>query len=209
MIFIAENLKNFRKQKSMTQEEVAQTLNVSPQSVSKWERGDTFPDITLLPALANLYQTSIDALIGMDRIRDTETKNAIYTAEQAYLRRGDYGAAAAVLKKALKTFPNEEGFLSELAMALALNGEQENLSQAIALCEHIVLRNQNEKVHHTTRAALSLIYWKAGECDKAVAVAERLPHMRESREAVLAEFEKDMTALDIDATLRWIALGEN
>lgn len=193
----------------MTQEEIAQALNVSPQSVSKWERGDTFPDITLLPALANLYETSIDALIGMDRIRDTKAKNAIYTAEQAYLRTGDYGVAAAVLEEALKTFPNEEGFLSELAMALALNGEPENLFQAIALCERILLKSQNKKVHHTMRAALSLIYWKAGECEKAVSVAEQLPHIRESREAILAEFEKDMTASDIDATLRLIALGEN
>ena len=162
-----------------------------------------------MPALANLYQTSIDALIGMDKIGDTNTKNAVYAAEQAHLREGDYGAAAAVLTKALKTFPNEEGFLSELAMALALDGAPENLSQAIALCERILLRNQNEKIHHTTRAALSLIYRKAGESEKAVATAKQLPHLRESREAILAELEKDMTASDIDAYLRLIALGEN
>lgn len=209
MILIAENLKKLRKQKNMTQEEAAAMLNVSPQSVSKWERGDTFPDITLLPALANLYQTSIDALIGMDKIGDANTKNAVYAAEQAHLREGDYGAAAAVLTKALKTFPNEEGFLSELAMALALDGAPEKLSQAIALCERILLRNQNEKIHHTTHAALSLIYRKAGESEKAVAAAKQLPHLRESREAILAELEKDMTASDIDAYLRLIALGEN
>lgn len=39
VLFIAENLKKFRTQKNMTQEEVAETLSVSPQSVSKWERG--------------------------------------------------------------------------------------------------------------------------------------------------------------------------
>jgi len=44
----------------MTQEDVSEILGVSPQSVSKWERGDTYPDITLLPSLANLYNTSID-----------------------------------------------------------------------------------------------------------------------------------------------------
>ena len=64
MIYIAENLRSLRKGMELTQEEIAEILCVSPQSVSKWERGDTFPDITLLPALANLFKTSIDALIG-------------------------------------------------------------------------------------------------------------------------------------------------
>ena len=40
----------------LTQEDIAEMLRVSPQSVSKWERGDTYPDITLLPALANLFK---------------------------------------------------------------------------------------------------------------------------------------------------------
>lgn len=72
MLFISENLKYLRKQKDLTQEEVAEMIGVSAQSVSKWERGDTFPDITLLPALANLYKTSVDAIIGMDKINDIQ-----------------------------------------------------------------------------------------------------------------------------------------
>jgi transcriptional regulator with XRE-family HTH domain len=73
MLYLAENLKSLRKGKDLTQEEVAEILGVSPQSVSKWERGDTYPDITLLPALANYYETSVDALIGMNRINDAQT----------------------------------------------------------------------------------------------------------------------------------------
>ncbi|MCL1912861.1 MAG: helix-turn-helix domain-containing protein [Eubacteriaceae bacterium] len=58
MLFIAENLKNLHKGKDLTQEEVAEKLSVSTQSVSKWERSDTLRDITLLPALANLYKVT-------------------------------------------------------------------------------------------------------------------------------------------------------
>jgi transcriptional regulator with XRE-family HTH domain len=68
MLFISENLRKLRKGKDLTQEEAAEILNVSPQSVSKWERGETLPDITLLPSLANLYKVTVDTLIGMDKI---------------------------------------------------------------------------------------------------------------------------------------------
>ena len=64
MLYIAENLKKLRKSKDYTQEEVAEILGISPQSVSKWERGDTMPDITLLPAIANLYKVTIDSYDG-------------------------------------------------------------------------------------------------------------------------------------------------
>lgn len=208
MLFIAENLKKFRTQKNMTQEEVAETLSVSPQSVSKWERGDTLPDITLLPALANLYHTSVDALLGMDRIHDIQTREAIYTTEQEHMRNGNYRAAAAILSEALKTFPNDEGLMSELAMALALDGDSAKLNQAVHLCKRILYGQRSEKVYHTTRAALSLIYLKAGEKEKAVTVARSLPHIRESRENILAVFENEPTVNDIDAYLRFIALGE-
>ncbi len=122
MLYIAENLKSLRKEKDFTQEQVAEMLGVSPQSVSKWERGDTYPDITLLPALANLYKTSVDAIIGMSKINDNQAKATIYNSSHEHLRNKDYSGAIAVLSEALKTFPNDEGFMSELAMALALDG---------------------------------------------------------------------------------------
>lgn len=208
MLFIAENLKSLRRRDNMTQEEVAELLGVSPQSVSKWERGDTFPDITLLPALANLYHTSVDALVGMDRIREEQTKSALYTAEREHLRHGDYRAAANVMAEALKTFPGDVGFMSELAFALALDGEEEHLAQAITLCERILEKQKGDKVYDTTRAALSFMYLKAGEREKAVSMARQLPHMRESREAILAEFEKEWTRSDLNAYLKFLSTGD-
>ncbi len=208
MLFLAENLKNLRKQKNMTQEEVAGILNISPQSVSKWERGDTFPDITLLPALADLYRTSVDALIGMDRIRDTETKNKLYTTVRKHMCNGDYRAAADLLTEAIKTYPTEEGFLSELAIALALDGEPEKLSQAVALSERILAGHKKENVYHTTRAVLCFLYLKQGEKEKAITAANALPHIRESREAILSEIHKALAPSEIDAYLRFLETGE-
>ena len=61
---IGQTIAELRKQNNMTQAEVADALYISYQAVSKWERGECLPDITLLPSIAELFQISIDKLLG-------------------------------------------------------------------------------------------------------------------------------------------------
>lgn len=201
MLYIAENLKKLRKERDMTQEDIAETLGVSAQSVSKWERGDTYPDITLLPALANLFKTSVDALIGMDKINDTQTRTTVFTTARKHVRSGDNNAAIATYFEALNIFPNDKGIMSDLAILLALHGDYDDLRQAVGLCERVLSGDQGGKVHHTTRAALCFIYLKIGENEKALATAKNLPHVFESREEILKEFQKDPDTEAINAYL--------
>lgn len=63
-IQIAENIKRFRTAKDLTQSDLATLLSVSPQAVSRWENGQAFPDITLLPKLAKYLNTTIDEIMG-------------------------------------------------------------------------------------------------------------------------------------------------
>jgi transcriptional regulator with XRE-family HTH domain len=208
MLYIAENLKSFRKRKELTQEDIAEALGVSPQSVSKWERSDTYPDITLLPSLANLFQTSVDALLGMDKINEGNKRAEVFKTGHALVMRGEHLKAAEVLGEALKTFPNDESLMSELALALAQDSDPDNLRKSVSLCIRVLSGNPTEKVRHTTRAALCLIHMKAGDRDKAIAAARNLPHARESREAVMEQFERGITPAEIDAYLRLLAIGE-
>lgn len=207
MLYIAENIRTLRKGKGYTQEEVADLLGVSPQSVSKWERGDTYPDITLLPAIANMFKTSIDSLVGMDKINDTAASSAVYQAAHDFLRVGDLAGAIHCLQNVRKTFPNDISLLSEHALVLALFGDAEPLNHAVSLCEQVLVGNPSEKVRHTIRAALSLIYLKQGNHEMARTSAMNLPHVRESREMILAQIQEGMTQQEIDAYLRLIILG--
>ncbi|MEC0243248.1 helix-turn-helix domain-containing protein [Paenibacillus dokdonensis] len=61
---LARNISIYRKERGMTQEELAQVLGLSPQAVSKWENAQTMPDISLLPALSRTLKVSIDKLLG-------------------------------------------------------------------------------------------------------------------------------------------------
>lgn len=69
-----DNIKKFRKSKKLTQEQVAEKLNVSRQTVSKWESGETIPDIYNCCELAKLYEITIDDLINEQKFSNINPK---------------------------------------------------------------------------------------------------------------------------------------
>lgn len=64
--------KALRKEKRLTQEQIAEVLGVSPQAISRWENASTFPDVTLLPQIAGYFETTIDELLGITEICKTQ-----------------------------------------------------------------------------------------------------------------------------------------
>ena len=62
---LCDSISSMRKQKGMTQEQIASQLGISPQAVSKWESKRSCPDIGLLPQIARMFDTTIDGLFGI------------------------------------------------------------------------------------------------------------------------------------------------
>ena len=205
MIYLPENLKKYRVLKNLTQEDVAEYLGITPQSVSKWERGESYPDITFLPALANIFETSVDLLIGMDTIRAEETRYNIHKKAVEYQRSGDYDLAEKTYRDALLIYPNNPGMILGLASTLALKG---NTDEAIELMERGLPLSINEKQKATVRATLCFLYLKAGREDKANRLASELPHTRESREVIQPLIQQGFEDEQIDENIRRILLAE-
>ena len=206
MIYLSEQLRALRKARELTQEDVACALHVSPQSVSKWERGESYPDIELLPALANFFETSVDTLIGMDRLRSDALRRGVFAAAHACFRERRYAEASEVLQCQLDLFPNDPSLMSELAFCLCFVPER--LPEAIALCETVLRLGASAKVRHTTQAALALMYAKQGNTLKANEFAATLPHVRESREQIQALLDACTEPGQLDEPLRTLVLGE-
>ena len=68
---MGEFISVLRKANGLTQQEVADRLNVSNKAVSRWERDECAPDITLIPALAEMFQVTCDELLKGERINKT------------------------------------------------------------------------------------------------------------------------------------------
>ena len=205
MLFLAENLKKYRTIKNLTQEDVAEYLGITPQSVSKWERNESYPDITFLPALANIFDTSIDILIGMDTIRSEETRYNIHKTANELQRSGKYFEAEKIYRNALLIYPNKPGMILGLAGVLALQG---NTDEAIKLIEKGIPLSQNEKQKATTRAVLCFLYLKCGKVIEANNLAAKLPHMRECREVIQPLISNGINNAKIDENIRNILIGD-
>lgn len=184
---------------------MAQYLGVTPQSVSKWERAECCPDISLLPALANIFETSVDLLLGMDEIRAEETLHNIHKTASELQRSGDYSGAERVYRDALLIYPSDAGMLLGLAGVLALKGSAE---EAAELMERGIPLCGSEKQRATSRAALCFLYLRCGRAERATALAAELPHMRECREVIQPMIAKGLTESELDAGIRSILLGD-
>ena len=205
MLFLSENLKKYRILNNLTQEDVAGYLGITSQSVSKWERGETYPDITFLPALANIFETSVDLLIGMDTIRAEETRLNIHRKAIEYQRNGEYDLAEKTYRDALLIYPNKPGMILGLASTLALKGEA---NEAIELMERGLPISINDRQKSMMKATLCFLYFFVGRVDKANKLASELPHTRESREVIQPLIQQGLNETQIDENIKLILFGD-
>jgi transcriptional regulator with XRE-family HTH domain len=77
---LGDQLKLLRKERNWTQEHLAQKLNVSRSQISKWENGDQLPDIKSIEEISNLFNVSVDFLLGRQRT----TKEVLHEVQRAY-----------------------------------------------------------------------------------------------------------------------------
>ena len=106
-IYIGANIKRLRLQKQITQEQLSFAMGVSCAAVSKWEREDTLPDISLLPLLANYFGVSIDELMGYNAARIEEEIDKFFEERSKLFRAGKVAEYTRLSEKAYKEYPND------------------------------------------------------------------------------------------------------
>ncbi|MCL2095569.1 MAG: helix-turn-helix transcriptional regulator [Oscillospiraceae bacterium] len=189
-INIGENIKILRKGKNLTQEDLAEYLGISFQSVSKWERGEGFPDITMLPDLADFFNISVDDLIGAGRVSGGDLYD-LYKRAREYEIAGEVGKAIDLLRETLKKSPNQYDVMAKLAILLITAGKRDEgvdiAKKAIILCERRLDGIIGEKQRSYAKSILCFLYDFTGDFQKGRELARNLPHVWESREILYAE----------------------
>jgi len=118
---IGSNIKKLRRERDITQEQLAEYLNISVSAVSQWEGGKTAPDISLLAPLANIFDVSADMLLGIDIAAKQSRIDEIRKEANNCLFNKQYDKAEKLLRAALKEYPNSYILMNNLASALSSN----------------------------------------------------------------------------------------
>lgn len=174
MLKIGEKIKELRKTQDVTQEKLADYLNISYQAVSKWENGLAMPDITLIPALTCFFGVSADYLLGID----TEQSDKVIENVLGKVSRLKHIAKAkegiALIEKTLRSYPNNHKMLAEWVElkvhTFETNCEKKEWLKQIEDKANIVLNDSNDDfIRYKAKLALTLAY---SFCEERVKVKE-------------------------------------
>ncbi|MBO5257369.1 MAG: helix-turn-helix transcriptional regulator, partial [Clostridia bacterium] len=119
-LYIAENLKRLRQSCGLTQEQLAERLGVSFQSVSRWENGLSYPDIELIPEIAAFFEVSTDVLMGVEKA----TMEQNLARDKKILRMDEFETAEehlAFAEELHRKYPHDAEILVDLVYALSGN----------------------------------------------------------------------------------------
>lgn len=176
---IGTNIYALRKQKKITQAQLAEKLGVSEQAVSKWENDQCAPDVSLFPAIADYFGVSIDRLFGYHMNSYADEVKAIMKAADDSM---DTYKEIEIVSEGLKKYPNSADLKIYLAFSLSMvnrmskdeNERNEAVKKAIKLCTEVVDScGDNNQVDRALNM-LSRIYGEIGEHQKAFTAIEKI-----------------------------------
>ncbi len=150
-----------RKEKGLTQEELASYLGVSKPAVSKWESGQSYPDILLLPVLASFFNTSVDALLGYEAQMTKEAVHKLYVRLSEAFAAGPFDTVCGECREIIKKYRSCWHLLFTMAQLFVnhstLAGSPEKtaavLREASELLENVETESGDAKL---AKSALSL-----------------------------------------------------
>lgn len=170
---IGEVIRKYRKNKNMTQEEMANRLGVTAPAVNKWENGNSLPDIMLLAPIARLLDISLDTLLSF---REELTKEEIdHLVNETYdrLKKESYDEVFLWAKKVMEQYPNCEWLILQMAVVLDARRsffkveDGERYDDYILACFNRILSSKDEKLRNLAADSLFGFYIRREQWEKA------------------------------------------
>ena len=169
---IGTNIYTLRKEKKITQGQLAEKLGVSEQSVSKWENDLCAPDVSLLPIIAGYFGVSIDRIFGYHMNSYAEEVRRIVQAADDSM---DTYAEIEIMEEGLARYPNSPELKIYLAFSLSMVNRispdaverNEAVQKAVRLCREVIDTCGDAKQVDDALHMLRRIYTETGEYERA------------------------------------------
>ena len=156
---LGNKIRELRRARNLTQEQLAASLNISAQAVSKWEMGASYPDMTMIPTIAALFKVSLDELFDFD-VKNIDQEIENIRLEYGKYFRGNFEKAEQILLDGLKLYPASIQLKTELLELYAYNIDRGDavVNKAFELGSHIISVSQDVFCTCRTKANLVHIY---------------------------------------------------
>ena len=182
---IGSIIKRLRREKNITQEQLADHLGITSRAVSQWECDRTTPDISLLPALCHIFDISSDVLLGIDIEKNNAVIQNYLDEAQTALHDGMFEKNVEILREANQKFPKSYQIMSRLADALLaayVRSENRDYQEVFDLCNRILANCTDSLVRNEAIETLGIAYGHAGKEENMLQLAKEMPHSHHSYE---------------------------
>jgi transcriptional regulator with XRE-family HTH domain len=191
---IGETIKKLRKEREITQEEFAEILGVSCQSVSRWENNSCYPDIELIPTIAAFFDISTDKLMGVDEIAEKKAVDKYLKDFQAAISVGNIDECIRIARAGVAEFPNNYVLLNKLMYALFVatsddadivdwkENKQKYDAEIVALGERIMKYCPDTNIKYEATDRLAFHHCEMGRKQQGRAIYETFPPMAYCKE---------------------------
>lgn len=209
-------IKKLRKEKDITQEQLAEYLGISSRAVSQWECGKTMPDISQLPVIANIFNVTTDYLLGVNVNKLTEKIDTIVNQSLKERIVGNCTKAAEILREGMKKYPNSHKIMCELMQCIwrvrDLPENKENYhtltQEIIILGEKIINESTDTNIRNHAIQLLCFTYPNVKQTEKAVELADKMPCIYLSREHLLKSIFKGTMRFDLVRDILWTDISD-
>ncbi len=175
---IGVTIKRLRRERDITQEQLAEYLGITSRAVSQWECDRTAPDISQIPALCHIFDVSSDVLLGIDVDKHNEEIETYLTKATELGYAGKDAERTALLREAGKKFPRDYKIMQSLANALVneyLRKGIKEFNEVFELCNRVLAECTDSTVRYEAIDTLGTAYGYAGKKEEMLKLAEEMP----------------------------------
>ena len=170
---IGNKIRELRKQRGITQEQLAESIGISFQAVSKWENNIALPDITLVPVLASYFGVSMDELFDFN-LKEIEHAVRIITEKAYQYRESNPAESRRILEEGLKKYPENDILLNNLLYVLDYSVKPD---ETIAIASKLIEKTNQNDVKYDALRFLAYAYKAKGDLESAEAAIEQIPEI--------------------------------
>lgn len=198
---IGNKIKELRKQRGITQEQLANSIGISFQAVSKWENNIALPDITLTPILASYFGVSMDELFDFN-LKEINLAVDSITNEAYKFRESDPEKSRQILEEGLQKYPDNDILLNNLLYVLNYT---KNPDETISIASALIEKTNQADIKYDALRFLAYAYKAKGDLKSAEAAIEQIPEIYFTKLTEIAYLLEGTAKFNAAEKQKWIS----